>query len=268
MIDIKMLGDTLRTYPVNERKALDELCERYTQFHGNTRQSIEEVRFGAEPLNMKVDRLMFLLRKLYGSGIIMQDLLAQVVLLIRQYQYELAKDKPANQDQQSDQVQQTSQDQQPASQLEQPIQPVPPHGQPIETQLIETIATNEPLQQQGLQTPDGPVIDTRTAMENLLAAAALNAIKQEPVAGSVLDKATDTNNPLEQSTMAHSLNSTQPAPANQGTNNVASVEKSNASPKATVTFNIDPTPLISFVNGTTESKITESEVTENKIAQS
>jgi len=274
MIDIKMLGDTLRTYPVNERKALVELCERYTQFHGNTRQSIEEVRFGAEPLNMKVDRLMFLLRKIYGSGIIMQDLLAQVVLLIRQYQYELvqahlgseaqpsSQAQPASQIQPTGHVQPTNQSQEtsqvePANQPEQPIHTVPPQGQPIAIpQSIGATTTSFPLQQQEPEPSERPVFATSTAMENLLAAATLNAAIQEPV-GEVLNKIADNNPVLSQSTIAQPLNSTQPVPVNQGASNIASTESSNIPPKEAVELDIDPTPLISFVNGTSEIKSTE-----------
>lgn len=83
-------GDGLRVYAANEKNALGELHDQCVGFQARIQSTIDSIKKDNDKsLELKIDYLKFVIRKMYGSGILMTDQLKNALKLVRDYAKEL-----------------------------------------------------------------------------------------------------------------------------------------------------------------------------------
>lgn len=89
---LKLLADgkLLSVYPVNELNCLEAVSNFTTEAFKNMNVAIDEIKQSKEQLLSKVDRLRFFLRKVYGAGILIEELLTDLLSTIRKFEYDLS----------------------------------------------------------------------------------------------------------------------------------------------------------------------------------
>ncbi|ODV81414.1 PLU-1-domain-containing protein [Suhomyces tanzawaensis NRRL Y-17324] len=90
-------GRGLKVYPANELNSLEEVYLGFTKHYEDVRKKIEEAKRDPRSSELRLDLFKFFLRKLYGSGILFQDLLEEVVNLVREEERKIAMQQPVPQ---------------------------------------------------------------------------------------------------------------------------------------------------------------------------
>ncbi|KAG7661058.1 ECM5 [[Candida] subhashii] len=88
-------GKQLKAPPTNELNVLQELLEALEKYHDTYRVSLEDIQNESKSLEMKLDSLRFVMRKLYGCGLLLDDLWQHTLNLIKEWEYvlECSRDK-------------------------------------------------------------------------------------------------------------------------------------------------------------------------------
>ncbi|KAK6454103.1 PLU-1-like protein-domain-containing protein [Scheffersomyces xylosifermentans] len=84
-LEIKNEADNFKVYPSQESKVLNEVCDTVRKYRESFLQRIEKTKASSDSLESKIDFLRFILRKLYCSGVLIDDLLQTTLELLRTY---------------------------------------------------------------------------------------------------------------------------------------------------------------------------------------
>ncbi|KRZ99749.1 uncharacterized protein AC631_04479 [Debaryomyces fabryi] len=83
-------GKQLNVFPINELTKLEQLSNFVTDYFKDLNLEIDKVKQSDEQLANKIDYLRFFLRKVYGAGILIEELLTDLLSTIRKYEYDLS----------------------------------------------------------------------------------------------------------------------------------------------------------------------------------
>ncbi|EGW35323.1 uncharacterized protein SPAPADRAFT_131982, partial [Spathaspora passalidarum NRRL Y-27907] len=79
-------GEQLKVYPTNELKVLKEIITTLDKYHEEYQTKIAAIVNGSSTIELKLDSLRFILRKLYGCGLFLDDLWEHVLNLIKEFE--------------------------------------------------------------------------------------------------------------------------------------------------------------------------------------
>ncbi|RLV96286.1 Multicopy suppressor of chk1 protein 1 [Spathaspora sp. JA1] len=79
-------GEGLKVYPTNELTVLKEIITTLDKYHNEYEIKIAEVVNGSTSIDLKLDSLRFILRKLYGCGLFLDDLWEHLLNLIKEFE--------------------------------------------------------------------------------------------------------------------------------------------------------------------------------------
>ncbi|KAK6460903.1 PLU-1-like protein-domain-containing protein [Scheffersomyces coipomensis] len=84
-LELKNLLDTLKVYPGNESRVVNEINETIQKYQHSIRNKMIELNNvdNEVPLPKKIDKLKYFLRKIYGSGVFLNELFVDVLKLVR-----------------------------------------------------------------------------------------------------------------------------------------------------------------------------------------
>ncbi|CAG86700.2 DEHA2D02310p [Debaryomyces hansenii CBS767] len=83
-------GKQLNVFPMNELAKLEQLSDFVTVSFKDLNIEIDKVKQSDERLANKVDHLRFFLRKVYGAGILIEELITDLLSTIRKFEYDLS----------------------------------------------------------------------------------------------------------------------------------------------------------------------------------
>ncbi|CUM57185.1 unnamed protein product [Debaryomyces tyrocola] len=83
-------GKQLKVFPINELTKLEQLSDFVTASFKDLNIEVDKVKQSDEQLANKIDRLRFFLRKVYGAGILIEELLTDLLSTIRKFEYDLS----------------------------------------------------------------------------------------------------------------------------------------------------------------------------------
>lgn len=83
-------GKQLNVFPINELTKLEQVSDFVTVSFKDLNIEVDKVKHSDEQLANKIDHLRFFLRKVYGAGILIEELLTDLLSTIRKYEYDLS----------------------------------------------------------------------------------------------------------------------------------------------------------------------------------
>ncbi|EAZ63821.2 protein involved in cell wall biogenesis and architecture [Scheffersomyces stipitis CBS 6054] len=90
ILSIKNEGDQLKVYPSQEMMAIEEIYETVSAHKIKLQKMISDIKEKSDiSLELKLDQLRFILRKLFSSGVFIKDVFEEVLSLVRKYTSEV-----------------------------------------------------------------------------------------------------------------------------------------------------------------------------------
>lgn len=85
---------SLKVRPVNEVDLLEDIGKKMTETHSEITRIIDDISRGADAIRVKIRKLKFLLRKVYGSPILCEDSLRRLLDVVRVFEQQAPPEVP------------------------------------------------------------------------------------------------------------------------------------------------------------------------------